>query len=116
VVGHPVDDYLKAELVGLLNGGLKVIHIAELGVDALVVLNGVVAAQLALAVLYANLVDGHKPEDIDAELLEAGEVCLHGLEGSLGGVLAGVYLVDYGILGPVNMLDGCLRALLGLAE
>lgn len=102
--------------MGLVNGGLKVVQVAELGVDALVVLHGVVAAQLALTVLYANLVDGHEPEDVDAQLLEAGEVDLHGLEGTLGGVLAGIHLVDYGALGPAEVVDGWLCALLGLAE
>ena len=38
--------------------------------------------------------DGHEPEDVHAEFFESGEIGGEGVEGALGGVLAGVHLID----------------------
>ena len=103
VIGHPVEDDLEAELVRGGDEVLEVVEGAEFGIDLEVVLHGVGAAERALAVLHADGVDGHHPEDFDAEVFEARELGFGGVEGSFGRERAGVDLVDGGVLAPVGM-------------
>jgi hypothetical protein len=49
-------------------------------------------------------VDGHQPQDVDAQLLEARQLLLGGAEGAFGRELAGVDLVDAGVTGPLGIL------------
>ena len=55
---------------------------------------GVGAAHGALAVLLANGVDGHQPQNVRAQGADPGQVRFHGPEGALGGVAADVELID----------------------
>ena len=78
-------------------------RVAELGVDAEVVLDGIRAAEPALAVLLADRVHRHEPDDVDAEVADARQVRLGGAEGALGREVALVDLVDRRAAAPLGV-------------
>jgi len=49
--------------------------------------------------------NGHQPQDVDAQRLQAWQLALGGAEGALGRELAGVDLVDAGVFGPFGVLE-----------
>ena len=58
----------------------EVFHGAKLGVHGLIVCNGIIRTQGALALLFSNLIHGHEPQHIHAQILEAGQLGLHTFE------------------------------------
>ena len=66
----------------------EVLPRAVLGIDAAVVLNGVGAAQSALTALRTNGMDGHEPDDVCTQPLQAVQVALQRAEGAFFGVVA----------------------------
>ena len=103
LVGHPVQDDLESQFVGLRQQVFEVFHRPEFGIDLLVVGNGVVGAQGALAAFGADLVHGHQPEDVHAQVLQAGKLGFDAPEGSLGRELADIHFIHHGVVGPVRM-------------
>ncbi len=94
VVGHPVQDDVQTQLVGGLHEVLQVVQRAELRVDAVVVLDGVGAAQAALAVPLADGMDRHQPEDVHTQFFEPRQVRLGGPKRALRRELPRVDLID----------------------
>ena len=114
LVRDPVQDYLESQLMGLGEQVLEVFHRPEFGIDLLVVGDGVVGAQGALAAFGADLVHGHEPEDVHAQVLQAGKLGFDALESAFGGELADVHFIHHGVVGPVRMGGrGCRRLLAG---
>src|ERR1017187_9838701 len=114
VVGDPVEDYVHVLLMSGVDKVLEIVERAELWIDAVVILHGIRASQSALAILLANLVDRHQPEDIDSQLFQPGQLLLGGSEGPFGSELPGVDLIDSGVLAPLGVLeldegDGLIR-------
>ena len=105
VVGHPVQDDVQAVLVRGPDEVLQVIQRAQLGLDRVVVLDRVGTAQRALAVLLADHLNRHQPQDDGAEFLQPRQVGLGGPEGAFRGELAGVDLIDGGVLRPLRVGD-----------
>ncbi len=103
VVGDEIEDDLEPLRVGGIDEGLELRLGAELGIDRVIVLYGIGAAQRALAVFLADGVDRHQPQDIDAQFLEPGELLLRRLESALGRELARVDLIDHRVLRPFGM-------------
>ena len=83
VVIHYVDDALHAPVVDGVHQMAQVVDGAHVGVHRPVVPDGVGAAHGALAALLADGVDGHQPQDIRTQPLQAVEVALQGTEGAL---------------------------------
>ena len=105
VVGYPVEDHFEALFVG---GGQEVVEVferAEFGVHGAIVLHGIVAAEGALAAFHADGMDGHQPEDVDAQSGEAVELLFNGGERTFLRELADVDLIDDGLLRPVGVFD-----------
>ena len=82
--------------------GPRVGERAELGIDLRVIADRVIAAQRAFAVDDADRLDGHDPEDVDAEAVEPREVSLQRRERSLGCVLADVHFIEDGGARPLG--------------
>ena len=76
---------------------------AELGVEIAVVDDGIVTAERALACEFADRLNGHNPNDIDAQFFQGGQLCLCRGESTFGCKLAGVQFVDSGIVRPVGV-------------
>jgi hypothetical protein len=72
MVGDPVEDHVHALAVGGIDEGLEVGLGAELRVHAVIVADRIRAAERALAVLHADRVDRHQPQDIDADSFSRG--------------------------------------------
>ena len=105
VVGDPVEDDVQPEPV---RGGDEVLEVgerAELGVDAEVVAHGVGTAEDALAVLGADRVDRHEPDDVGAERLDPRQLYLRRGERPLGGELPEVDLVERGAPRPFRVVE-----------
>ena len=84
---------------------LKVGEIAIFRIDRAVVADGVIAAQRALALLLADRIDRHDPEDIDAHTPQARKVGLKGSERPLGRVLPDIDFIDVCRARPGRMAD-----------
>ena len=106
LVGHPVENHLETSLVGGIEERLEIFHGTELGIDRLVVGNGIIGTEGALAALNADLVHRHKPEHVHAEFLQAGKLGLHSLERSLGRELTDIHFVKHGVICPLRMRGG----------
>ena len=91
---------------------LEILHGAELRIHFLVVRNGIIGAQRTLPSFGADFVHGHEPEHVHTQVLEAGKLGLHPLEGPLRGELADVHFIDHGVVGPLGvvLLLVCLLA------
>jgi len=100
VVGDPVQDHVHAAVVDCVDQPPEILMVAEFGIDALVVPDRVVAAEAAQAVLLADRVDGHEPQDAHAHILQTVKVRLERFKGALLRVLADVHLVHGEIAGP----------------
>src|SRR5208337_95745 len=105
MVRDPVEDDVHVLLVCCCDEVLEIVQSAELGIHAVIILYGVGASQGAFAILFANFVDRHQPQDVDAQLFQAGQLLLRSPESAFWRELAGVDLVDGGVLTPVRMLD-----------
>ena len=105
MVCNPIQNDVEALFMGGVNEAAEVVFGAEFGVYAEIVFDGIGAAQSAFAIDLSDGVDGHQPEDVDAEIFESGELRLRGLERPLGGELAGVYLVENRIFCPFGVLN-----------
>ena len=103
LVGHPVQDDLEAQLVGRGEEVFEILHRPEFRIHFLVVGDGIVGAEGALAALGADLVHRHEPEDVHPEVLQAGQLGLDAGEGPLRGELADIHLVHHGAIGPFGM-------------
>ena len=114
LVGHPVEDHLEAQLVGLGEEVLEVSHGAELGVDLLVVGNGIVGAQGALALNRSDLIHRHQPEDVDTEFFQARQLGGHAVERGFRRELADVDFIDDRIVDPFGMQTAGRRIFGGL--
>ena len=103
VVGDPVEDHVQPKFVGAVDEPLEVVEGAELGVDGEVVARRVRAAQRALAVLLADRVDRHEPDDVRTQRLQARQLLLRSGERSLRRELPQVDLVQDGVLRPLGV-------------
>ena len=95
VVIHHVDDALHAPGVDGVHQMDEILPRAVLRVDAAVVLNGVGAAQGALAALHADGMDGHEPDDVRAQAAQAVQIALQRPEGAILRVVADKDAVDH---------------------
>ncbi len=111
VVAYPVEYHVEAHGVSAVYKRPEVVNSAELGIDALVVADGVVASELTLPVHLADGIDGHEPENVHSQLLQLGQLLLYAGEGSLIGELPGVDLIKDHVAGPVGVYNGCLQRL-----
>jgi len=100
VVRHPVDDHVHAQPVRLFDQCLEVVERAEFRIDGRVIAHGVIAAQRVLAVLFADRLDRHQPQDVHAHLFQARQMLGKCLERALGRVLPDVHFVDIGVARP----------------
>ena len=94
---------MQAKAVGSRDEVLQVVKGAELRIDLVVVLHGIWAAEGALAVQFADGMDGHEPDDTDTKFLQAGKFLFRSLQCACLGELAQVHLVDTGGFDPCGM-------------
>ena len=104
MVGDPVQNDVKPLRMCGVDKGTKIVLGAEFRVHAEIVFDGVRAAQAAFAILLANRMNGHQPENVDAERLEARQLLCGGVERAFRCELAGVDLIDDGVFRPFRML------------
>ena len=116
VVGDNVNDDLEAALVGLGNQALEVGLSAVVGVDGVVVADGVGAAEGAFAHLLADGIDGHQPEDVDAEVLQLVQAGGDAVEVAFGGEVAREDFIDYPVAHPLRAGAGGFDGLGGKSE
>ena len=95
VVGDPVEPHLHAALVGGGYKGFQVGNGAEVAVHSMVVAGSIGAAQRADAALHATRVDGHEPDDVDAQVLKVVQALLGGSQRALTGKVVQVELIDH---------------------
>ena len=92
---HHIDDTFHAEAVDILHQCLKILHCAVLRIHRPVVGNGVGAAQCAFACFLTDGMDGHKPDDINAQGFYPLQIAPQRLKGALLGMIADVDAVHY---------------------
>ena len=85
--------------MGSSDKGLEVGNRAEVAVHRMVVARGIGAAQRADAALHATRVDGHEPDDVDAQVLEVVQPLLRCRQGALTGKVVQVKLIDDVLVG-----------------
>ncbi len=95
---------------------LEVLHGAKLRIHFFVVRYGIVGTQGSLAAFRANLIHGHEPEDVYAQVLEAGQLGFHALEGTFLRELADVHFIDHGAVGPFGMILRCFGGASGQSQ
>jgi hypothetical protein len=103
MIGHPIDNDVHP---GCVRSGDKVFEIVQrpkLGIHAVIVPHGVLAPQRALAVLDADRMNRHQPEDIRPQGFQAGQVLFRRPEGTFLGELPGVDLVEPRLLAPLRV-------------
>ena len=105
MVADFVEDYLHAEVVSSLDESAEVVDVAEFRIDSLVVGHSVVATEFALAIFFADRVDRHQPEDVDAEFFESWQFFAEGLEGATFCALAEVNFVDHSVFAPFGVAN-----------
>ena len=117
VVGDPIDDDLHFVVVRGRDEGVEILPGAIVRIEGLVILHTVGTAERgasrldevvvlvlpAFPVDFANGVHRHEPDDVDAQLVEAGQVGPSTAEGAIRGVLADVHFVDHGVAGPLGV-------------
>ncbi len=101
VVGDPIEQYMHTQCVCLVHDGFKIFNGSKSWVDRCVILDGIIAAELAFAVALANRLDGHEPKDIHVHLCQAREVLLKGIQGSFRRVLTDVDLINISVFRPL---------------
>ena len=69
VVSHPVDDHVHAHLVDFVHQPFEIIQGSIFRIHGQIILDRIIAAQGALAPLFANRMNGHEPEDTNAQVL-----------------------------------------------
>ncbi len=89
MVRHPVEPHLHAQLMGTRDEGLQVSNSTIVGVDGTEIHGGVGAVHRG-----TTRIDGHEPEDIDAQRVEAVESLLRCLERALGSEGTDIHLID----------------------
>ncbi len=109
VVGHPVENHPHAQPVRLGDECLEIVQRAEFRIDTIVVAYRVRTAQAALAVLLADRMDRHEPQDVRAKRLQARQLRTGGDQGAFGRELTGVDLVQHGGARPVRMVEPDIR-------
>ena len=100
VIGDNVDDDLEAALVG---GGDKALEVglgAVIGVDGVVVADRVGAADRALAELLAEGMNGHQPNDVDAEVFQFVQPRGNAIEIAFGGKIPWEKFVNDAVAEP----------------
>ena len=107
MVGHPVEYYLHAEAVCLLDEVFEFVECSVFGIELFIIFDGIVAAERAFAVFLADWVDRHEPENVDAEIFQAWKLFGEGCHGARVGILAHVDLIDDGVAAPVGVVDCC---------
>ena len=105
MVGDPVEDDVHPLRMRRRDERLEIVDRPELGVHRAIVLDRIGAAEPALAVLLADRMDRHQPQDVDAERLQPRQLRLRSAERSLGGELARVDLIEHRRLGPGGMVQ-----------
>ena len=90
--------------MGLLHQCFEVFEGAKFRVHSRIVGHSVVAAQLALALEFANGLNGHEPKNVHPHLMQAWKVRCECVQSALGGVLTDIDFVDVGTAGPGNVL------------
>ena len=117
VVRHPIQNDPHAEVVGGRRQGAHVVVRSIVGVDRVVILDAIGASKGAtarfddevvlvfspLSVHVSNGVNGHQPQNVHAERLQAGQIGNERLNRAFWRVLTQVDFVDGGILGPSRM-------------
>ena len=99
VVGHPVEPHLHAALMGSSDKGLEVGNGAKVAVHRMVVARGIGAAQRPDASQHTTRMDGHEPDDVDAQVLEVVQPLLRCRQGALTGEVVQVKLIDDVLVG-----------------
>ena len=113
VVRDPVQDHLEPHPVGRLQEMVEVLEGTELGIGVAVVLYGVIGPEGPLPPLFPDGIDGHQPDDVDAELLEHREFPFRRGEGAFFRCLAGIEFIDNRIaITGLSSGDGLLHAIL----
>ena len=87
--------------VCLVHDGFKIFNGSKSWVDRGVILDGIIAAELAFAVALTNRLNGHEPKDVYVHLCQAREVLLKGIQGSFRRVLTDVDLINISVLRPL---------------
>ncbi len=103
VVGHPVEQHLHAETVGLGDEGVEIGHRAQLGIDRAVVADRIVGSERTLALQLADGIDGHEPHGVDAHVAQKRQFFHRGAEGSLRRELPHVHFIKHGVVTPCRM-------------
>jgi len=68
MIGHPIEDDVHPLFMSGSDEMFEIIQAAKPGIDAVIIFNGVGAAQAAFAILSTNLVNGHEPQNVHAQL------------------------------------------------
>ncbi len=105
MVAHPVKDHMQAEPVRRGDELLEVGHGAQFGIDGEIIVDRVRATQLALAMLLADRVNRHQPDNGRAQLLEARQLALGCAQRAFRRKLARIDLVNTGVLAPLRMRE-----------
>ncbi len=83
---------------------LKILHGTELRIHFFVIGDGIVGAQGSLSSFHADLIHGHEPENVHAQVLEAWQLGFYALERPFRGELADIHFIDDGAVRPVRVI------------
>ena len=103
LVSDPVENHLET---GSMGGGEKIVEILlrpEFRINLLIVRYCVIGAEGSFPLLDADLIHGHKPEDVNSEFSKPRELGLNTLEGPFGGKLTDIDFVHHSVVGPPRM-------------
>ena len=94
MVGDPVEPHLHAAIVGRIDKSAQIGHCSEITVHRMVVARCIGAAQRTDASRHTTRMDGHEPDDIDAQVLEIIKAGLCRSKRSLAREVIKVELID----------------------
>ena len=90
--------------MGAFNQASEVCFIAVFRVDALVVFDGVIAAQNAFPLCHPNGLNRHKPEGVDPHFCQPRQVGFKGSKRPFRAVLADIHFIDIGLTRPCGVI------------
>ena len=106
MVGHDIDDDLEISPMCFGHQSMQVVFAAVVRVDAIVVSDRVGAAECSLLLQLTYGMDGHQPQNIDAEGLQVIEPGFDAVEIACYREGAGIDFVDDAVSQPVRTRPG----------
>ena len=104
VVGHPVEQHLHAQRVGLRNERVEIGHRTELIIHGTIVADRVIRSERALTPLLADGIDGHEPYGIDTHRMQKFQTLLGCAQRTFARQLPQIHLIKHRRVAPLGML------------